>query len=96
MQSEWTEFNIRWVEELLDTCPENLLPLVNEILSVAREPNSEEKAVKLLALRERFVNYKGANGIPRINSALGELLTVCIYKDLRDTATVQSIVHDAI
>ena len=94
MQSEWTEFNIRWVEGLLDTCPENLLPLVNEILFVAKEPNSEEKAVKLLDLRERFVNYKEINGIPRINSAIGELLTVCIYKDLRDTAPVRHITHD--
>ena len=96
MPSEWTEFNISYVEERLDSCPDDLLPLVNEIVSVAREPNSEEKAVKLLDLRERFNDYKMVNGIPHINSAIGELLAVCIYKDLRDTATVQSITHDAL
>ena len=92
MPSEWTKHNIKCVEDRLDSCPHELIPLVHEVLSIAKGldyPGTEEQAETLLSLQEQIRLHPSSRTGKGMWGPIAEVLAVCLYKDLRKTVAVQ-------
>lgn len=89
MESEWTKYNLEQIDALRDGATEDEKTLLDEIEKVRAISDPEERAA---ALFEAYSLYKKA-GIRNQNTLgllIGEYLAVALWKDLRQTETVQA------
>ena len=90
MESKWNRHNLEQIAAIEDSVSEDLRPVLNAIDETRAIIGPEEQAAALI---EAYHLYR-ANPMHARFSEIGEYFAVAIFKDLRQTDTVQAYIEN--